>query len=77
MQLSRSSDLALRALMRLAVADERGATIGVGGGITALSVPEEELDEVEQDVSHRAARLYRFDHKKYKQLEKAGFNFEL
>jgi len=37
----------------------------------------EELDEVEQDVSHRAARLYRFDHKKYKQLEKAGFNFEL
>jgi 8-oxo-dGTP diphosphatase len=37
----------------------------------------EELDEVEQDVSHRAARLYRFDHRKYKQLEKAGFNFEL
>ncbi len=37
----------------------------------------EELDEVEQDVSHRAARLYRFDSKKYKQLEKAGFNFEL
>jgi 8-oxo-dGTP diphosphatase len=37
----------------------------------------EELDEVEQDVSHRAARLYRFDYKKYKQLEKAGFNFEL
>ncbi len=37
----------------------------------------EELDEVEQDVSHRAARLYRFDHKKYKALEKAGFNFEL
>ncbi|MBM7112863.1 NUDIX hydrolase [Archangium primigenium] len=37
----------------------------------------EELDEVEQGVSHRAARLYRFDHKKYKQLEKAGFNFEL
>ena len=36
-----------------------------------------ELDEVEQDVAHRAARLYRFDHKKYKQLEKAGFNFEL
>ncbi len=37
----------------------------------------EELDEVEQDVSHRAARLYRFDHKKYRQLEEAGFNFEL
>lgn len=37
----------------------------------------EELDEVEQDVAHRAARLYRFDSRKYKQLEKAGFNFEL
>ena len=33
-------------VIRSIVADERGATIGVGGGITALSVPEEELDEV-------------------------------
>jgi 8-oxo-dGTP diphosphatase len=36
-----------------------------------------ELDEVEQDVAHRAARLYRFDRKKYQQLEKDGFNFEI
>lgn len=36
-----------------------------------------ELDEVEQDVAHRAARLYRFDRRKYQQLEKEGFNFEL
>jgi 8-oxo-dGTP diphosphatase len=36
-----------------------------------------ELDEVEQDVAHRAARLYRFDRKKYLQLEKEGFNFEV
>src|SRR5262249_42549335 len=37
----------------------------------------EELDEVEQDVAHRAARLYRFDRKRYRQLEKEGFDFEL
>jgi 8-oxo-dGTP diphosphatase len=37
----------------------------------------EELEEVEQDVSHRAARLYRFDKKRYRELEKAGFDFEL
>jgi 8-oxo-dGTP diphosphatase len=36
-----------------------------------------ELDELEQDVAHRAARLYQFDRKKYQQLERAGFNFEL
>ncbi len=36
-----------------------------------------ELDEVEQDVAHRAARLYRFDRKKYRELEKEGFNFEI
>jgi 8-oxo-dGTP diphosphatase len=36
-----------------------------------------ELDEVEQDVAHRAARLYRFDRRKYQQLEKEGFNFEI
>lgn len=37
----------------------------------------EELDEVEQDVAHRAARLYRFDEKRYQQLVAAGFNFEI
>ncbi|MEO7331417.1 MAG: NUDIX domain-containing protein [Minicystis sp.] len=37
----------------------------------------EETDEVEQDVAHRAARLYRFDKKRYRELEKEGFHFEL
>jgi 8-oxo-dGTP diphosphatase len=37
----------------------------------------QELDEVEQDVAHRAARLYRFDERKYRQLVKDGFNFEI
>jgi 8-oxo-dGTP diphosphatase len=37
----------------------------------------EELDEVEQDVPHRAARLYRFDKKRYQELTKQGFHFEL
>jgi 8-oxo-dGTP diphosphatase len=36
-----------------------------------------ETDEVEQDVAHRAARLYCFDERKYRRLVKAGFNFEL
>jgi 8-oxo-dGTP diphosphatase len=33
--------------------------------------------EIEQDVSHRAARLFAFNRKKYQQLEKKGFNFEI
>lgn len=37
----------------------------------------EELDEVETDVSHRAARLYRFSKARYQALTKKGFNFEL
>jgi 8-oxo-dGTP diphosphatase len=36
-----------------------------------------ETDEVEQDVAHRAARLYRFDERKYRRLAKTGFHFEL
>jgi 8-oxo-dGTP diphosphatase len=36
-----------------------------------------ETDEVQQDVAHRAAQLYRFDERKYRRLAKAGFNFEL
>ena len=36
-----------------------------------------ETDEVQQDVAHRAARLYRFDEAKYKRLVKKGFNFEI
>ena len=35
------------------------------------------LDEVQKDVAHRAARLYRFDKKKYLLLQKRGFNFEI
>jgi 8-oxo-dGTP diphosphatase len=37
----------------------------------------EELDEVETDVAHRAARLYRFDQTKYTEQVRVGFNFEL
>lgn len=37
----------------------------------------EETDEIEQDVSHRAARLYRFNEKAYRRFTKAGFNFQL
>ncbi|MBB6428927.1 NUDIX hydrolase [Algisphaera agarilytica] len=36
-----------------------------------------ELTEVERDVSHRAARLYRFDKKNYQKRLKQGFNFEI
>lgn len=36
-----------------------------------------DLEEVEQDVAHRAARLYRFDERNYRKLEKRGFNFEI
>lgn len=36
-----------------------------------------ELDEIEQEVAHRAARLYRFDDRKYRQLVRRGFNFEV
>jgi 8-oxo-dGTP diphosphatase len=37
----------------------------------------EELDEIETDVAHRAARLYRFEKRKYNRLVKEGFNFEI
>lgn len=36
-----------------------------------------ELDEVETDVAHRAARLYSFNRKKYKDMVEKGFNFEI
>lgn len=36
-----------------------------------------ELDEVQQDVPHRAAKLYEFDEEKYQQLKQKGFNFEI
>lgn len=34
------------------------------------------LDEKQQDVSHRAAKLYKFDPEIYKKLTQKGFNFE-
>jgi 8-oxo-dGTP diphosphatase len=37
----------------------------------------EETDEIEQDVAHRAARLYRFNETKYRRLVKEGFLFEV
>ncbi|MDR7372630.1 NrtR DNA-binding winged helix domain-containing protein [Flavobacterium aquidurense] len=35
-----------------------------------------ELDEKQKDVSHRAAKLYKFDAAIYKKLTEKGFNFE-
>lgn len=37
----------------------------------------QELDEVETDVAHRAARLYRFNQKRYREMAKQGVNFEI
>ena len=37
----------------------------------------QQLDEVEEDVSHRAARLFQFDERRYRSLTKEGFNFEV
>ena len=36
-----------------------------------------ELDEVEQKVAHRAARLYRVDRRKYREFDKQDLNFGL
>lgn len=36
-----------------------------------------DTEEIQQDVAHRAARLYRFDETAYRRLKKAGFNFEV
>lgn len=36
-----------------------------------------ETNEIEKDVAHRAARLYRFDERTYDRLTKQGFNFEI
>lgn len=37
----------------------------------------EDTGEVETDVAHRAARLYRFDKRKYDRMTRCGFNFEI
>jgi 8-oxo-dGTP diphosphatase len=44
--------------------------------VLALGVLED-TGEVEKDVAHRAARLYRFDKGRYRELSRAGWNFEL
>ncbi|WP_116106575.1 NUDIX hydrolase [Lewinella sp. IMCC34191] len=35
------------------------------------------LDRTQEGVSHRPARLYRFDENRYRQLTREGFNFEV
>lgn len=37
----------------------------------------QELNEIQTGVAHRAARLYKFDVDKYRQLTKQGLNFEI
>jgi hypothetical protein len=34
-----------------------------------------DLDEKEEDVSHRAAKFYKFNLENYKELEQRGLNF--
>ena len=36
-----------------------------------------DLDEIETDVAHRAARLYSFDKQQYDRMTQQGFNFEI
>ncbi len=36
-----------------------------------------ETDQTQKEVAHRAARLYRFDVRKYRRLAKQGFHFEV
>lgn len=36
-----------------------------------------ELNEIQTNVAHRAARLYKFDERKYKQLTRQGLTFEI
>ena len=36
-----------------------------------------QLNEIEKDVAHRAARLFRFDKRKYDRLTKKAFTFEI
>ena len=50
-----SAELAMT--IRSIVLDDAGATVGAGGGITALSVPEEELAEVKLKAAAPLAAL--------------------
>jgi 8-oxo-dGTP diphosphatase len=44
--------------------------------VLALNILDE-TDEVEQDVAHRAARLFRFNRARYDRQTRRGFNFEI
>ena len=50
----------------------RKKILGMAGGDLLV-----DTGEIEQDVAHRAARLFSFNQKRYQQLERKGFNFEL
>src|SRR5262249_25527774 len=50
----------------------RKKILSMGGGGFLV-----DTGELQQDVSHRAARLFPFDPKKYQALERKGFNFEI
>jgi 8-oxo-dGTP diphosphatase len=50
----------------------RKKILSLGGGELLL-----DTGDIQQDVAHRAARLFRFNQKKYQALEKKGFNFEV
>jgi 8-oxo-dGTP diphosphatase len=50
----------------------RKKILSLGGGELL-----KETGELEQDVSHRAARLFSFNQKKYQALERRGFLFEI
>ena len=63
-------------LHREQVARERRGRLAIAHH-EANGASRDRLDEVEQDVAHRAARLYRFDERRYKKLVKQGFNFEI
>ncbi len=52
----------------------RRKLLAMGGGDRPLLVP---LDEHETGVGRRAARFYRFDRARYRELARGGFNFEL
>jgi 8-oxo-dGTP diphosphatase len=36
-----------------------------------------ELEETQEGVAHRPAKLYRFDQEKYNELVSNGFNFDI
>ena len=36
-----------------------------------------QLDEVQENVSHRPAKLFQFDETRYRELRKEGFAFDI